>query len=201
SKGRSVPLPAVLALLNIYPLGRIDGASWRSARGRGVLLELAPFVLLSAGFSVLSVVALHPPEQLSFAEKLAVSAYSLALYFGKTAVPVGLSPLYEMPAHVDPLAVRFLIAYATCIALAVGAWGVRRRWPAATAGILAFVVISLPMLGVVQNGPQIAADRYTYHAAPALALVASGALFFALPFARRFVQAAALVVLAVFAAM
>jgi tetratricopeptide (TPR) repeat protein len=32
------------------------------------------------------------------------------------------------------------------------------------------------MLGVVQNGPQIAADRYTYHAAPALAILAGAAL-------------------------
>jgi tetratricopeptide (TPR) repeat protein len=31
------------------------------------------------------------------------------------------------------------------------------------------------MLGIVQNGPQIAADRYTYHAGPALAMLAGGA--------------------------
>jgi tetratricopeptide (TPR) repeat protein len=33
----------------------------------------------------------------------------------------------------------------------------------------------LPMLGVVQNGPQIAADRYTYHAAPILGLLVGAA--------------------------
>jgi tetratricopeptide (TPR) repeat protein len=41
-----------------------------------------------------------------------------------------------------------------------------------TATLAAFAIISLPMLGVVQNGPQIAAVRYTYHAAPALAMLA-----------------------------
>jgi tetratricopeptide (TPR) repeat protein len=33
----------------------------------------------------------------------------------------------------------------------------------------------LPLLGIIQNGPQIAADRYTYLAAPALAILAAGA--------------------------
>jgi len=47
------------------------------------------------------------------------------------------------------------------------------------------------MLGVVQNGPQIAADRYTYHAAPALAiLVAAG--FLLLPRPRALISIAGL---------
>jgi tetratricopeptide (TPR) repeat protein len=40
---------------------------------------------------------------------------------------------------------------------------------------LAFVVIIFPLLGVVQNGPQVAADRYTYQAAPVLAILAGAA--------------------------
>ncbi|MEP6621614.1 MAG: tetratricopeptide repeat protein, partial [bacterium] len=48
-------------------------------------------------------------------------------------------------------------------------------WPALVACLVAFAAITFPMLGLVQNGPQIAADRYTYHSAPAIAvLVASG---------------------------
>src|SRR5262249_25535635 len=143
-------------------------------------------------------VALHPPAQLGAAAKLAVSAYSLELYFGKTALPLGLSPLYEMPQHVQPSAPTFVLAYASCVALAIVAWVLRRRWPGATAALLGFVVISLPMLGVVQNGPQIAADRYTYHSGPALALLATAILFFALPLAtgvRRTAATAVLIVL------
>jgi tetratricopeptide (TPR) repeat protein len=54
-----------------------------------------------------------------------------------------------------------------------------------TTALIVFFVVTLPMLGVVQNGPQIAADRYTYHAAPAIALLAGGALFFVLRAAPR----------------
>ena len=57
----------------------------------------------------------------------------------------------------------------------------------ADGGDRGFVVISLPMLGVVQNGPQIAADRYTYHAAPALAILGATA-FLMLPRPRALIS-------------
>jgi protein O-mannosyl-transferase len=145
SKGTSVTLPAVLALLNVYPLRRVTRDNWRTAV-RSIGLELLPFAALSAGFSLLSVVALHPPTQLPFAAKLAVSAYSVELYLVKTIAPIGLSPLYEMPAHVDPLAPKFLIAYAFSGGLALVAWFAGRRWPACTAALVAFTIITLPML-------------------------------------------------------
>jgi tetratricopeptide (TPR) repeat protein len=110
-----------------------------------------------------------------------------------------LSPLYEMPVHVDPAAARFVAGYIGCIAVAAIAWIARRRWPAVTAAIITFVWITLPMLGLVQNGPQIAADRYTYHSAPALAMLASAVLFAAVPIgtiAKRVTGSAVLLVLA-----
>jgi Tfp pilus assembly protein PilF len=200
SKGTAVTLPAVLVLLNVYPLRRVSASTWRSNESKQLALELAPFVALAAAFSLLSVVALHPPDQLSPMAKLAVSAYSLELYVEKTLIPIGLSPLYQMPRHVDLVASMFIAAYVSCIALALAAWMVRRRWPAATAALAAFVVITLPMLGLVQNGPQIAADRYTYHSGAALALLAAGILFHAVPLpavARRTTAAIVLLVLAV----
>jgi tetratricopeptide (TPR) repeat protein len=154
---------------------------------RRVYRELIPFAVLSAGAAVLSIIALHPPGQLGFEQKLAVSVYSLAFYSWKTLVPTGLAPLYEMPQHVDPAAPRFLISYAIVSGLAVVAWQARRRAPAVTAAMAAFAVITLPMLGVVQNGPQIAADRYTYHAAPALAILGATA-FLMLPRPRALIS-------------
>src|SRR5207249_6914059 len=53
---------------------------------------------------------------------------------------------------------------------------VRRRWPALTAAWFAFLAITFPMLGIIQNGPQIAADRYTYHAAPVIAILGAAGL-------------------------
>ena len=172
SKATSMTLPAVLLILNVYPLKRIGAPEWWSVGARRVYLELAPFAALALATAILSIVALHPPQQLSGFAKVAVSAYSLAFYVGKTLLPSRLSPVYEMPQRVEPLAPTYLVSYG-CVILLMGlAWTLRRKWPGVTAAWLAFVAIVLPMLGVVQNGPQIAADRYTYHAAPALALLA-----------------------------
>ena len=175
SKATSISLPVVLLVLDVYPLRRI-GPNAGSATRR-VAMELLPYVALSASTAMLSIVALRPPAQLSFAAKLAVSAYSLAFYVWKTLLPSGLAPLYEMPKTVDPFATRYLVSYAVVLALVGGAALARRRWPGLTTAGLVFLVVVLPMLGLVQNGPQIAADRYTYHAAPALAILAGGALW------------------------
>jgi tetratricopeptide (TPR) repeat protein len=85
--------------------------------------------------------------------------------------------MYELPAKVDPFSVRFLASYAIVAAAGILAWTVRRTRPGFSAAVLTFVVITLPMLGIVQNGPQIAADRYTYYAAPALTIALAGWLF------------------------
>jgi Tfp pilus assembly protein PilF len=177
SKATSVSLPVVLLVLNVYPLRRIGGVSgvW-SATARRVYVELLPFALLAVGASALSIVALQPPGQLSLGAKLAVSAYSLTFYLSKTLVPVGLAPLYEMPKSVDPTAVRYVVSYFVVAALTAVAWAARWRYPGVTTALIAFLIVILPMLGIVQNGPQIAADRYTYHAAPALAILAGGAV-------------------------
>jgi protein O-mannosyl-transferase len=174
SKATVMTVPAVLLILNVYPLKRLGGsAGWWSEGAKRAYASVIPFAALSAGAAILSIVALHPPSQLGATQKLAVSAYSLAFYVRSTLVPIGLAPLYEMPQHVSPGDPRFLVSYVAIAAIAAIAWLARRRAPVVTAAIAVFVVIMLPMLGVVQNGPQIAADRYTYHAAPALAILAA----------------------------
>jgi tetratricopeptide (TPR) repeat protein len=175
SKATAVTLPAVLLILNAYPLRRIGGRGrWWNEGTRRVALELAPFALLSAATGIVSLLVLHPPSQLSLAEKIAVSGYSLGFYLWKTIAPVDLSPLYEMPRHVDTGAASFVASYVVVIAVTGVAWFVRRRWPGVTTAWVAFLAIIFPLLGVVQNGPQIVADRYTYHAALALAVLAGG---------------------------
>jgi tetratricopeptide (TPR) repeat protein len=176
SKGTSVTMPAVLLILNFHPLRRIGGANgWWSASARRVYAEMIPFAIPAAGFVVSSIIALRPPDQLPLAGKLAVSAYSLAFYLLKTVLPTRLAALYAMPTTVDPFASRFLPGYVCAIVFVVAVVFAMKKRPGLAATLLAFAVVSLPMLGIVQNGPQIAADRYTYHAGPALALLAGGA--------------------------
>jgi tetratricopeptide (TPR) repeat protein len=181
SKATSITLPALLVLLNVYPLRRLGGANgWWTRSARRVYLEVLPVGVISLGAIPVTLIALAPPNQLSFAAKIAVSAYSLAFYVWKTVLPFGLSPLYEMPVHVSPTEPRFIASYVAVIALVAAAWALRRRWPSVPMALLGFLAVVFPLLGIVQNGPQIAADRYTYHAAPALAVLAGGAVLWLL---------------------
>ncbi len=195
SKATVMTVPAVLLLLNVHPLARVVPGRWWSAEARRVYLELTPFAVMSAAIVVLSIVALEPPTQLGLAGKVAVSAYGLAFYLVKTLLPLNLSPLYEMPRPVSPFAGQFVVSYLATIAFCAAAWLLRRKYPGATLALLAFAVVSLPMLGVVQNGPQIAADRYTYHAAPAIALLLGGVFAHLYRARSRLVISAAAVIL------
>ena len=178
SKATSMTLPAVLLVLNVYPLKRLGSAiGWRSHAARRVYLEILPFAAVAVAAATVSVLVLHPPEQLPLLAKIAVSAYSLVFYLWKTVAPVRLSPMYELPDKVDPLAGHFVAAYVIIVAVGIFFWMLRRTRPGFVTTVVSFVIITMPMLGIVQNGPQIAADRYTYYAAPAITIALAGWLF------------------------
>jgi hypothetical protein len=95
SKATSMTLPAVLLILNDYPLRRIGDQSggWWTPAARRVYVEIIPFAAIAVAAALVSVLVLHPPEQLPLLAKLAVSAYSLVFYAWKTIAPFHLSPM------------------------------------------------------------------------------------------------------------
>ncbi|HET8579351.1 MAG TPA: tetratricopeptide repeat protein [Methylomirabilota bacterium] len=176
AKGMAATLPAVLLLLDVYPLKRITDQ--RSARR--ALVEKIPFIVLAVIavavglWAVLRGSGMTPVSQLNWAGRVAISLYAVAFYLGKMAWPVGLSPLYELPVPLDPAAWPFLLSGAVVAAITVTAVALRRRWPALPAAWVAYVVTLLPVIGLAHNGYQIAADRYTYLPTLGLALLAGG---------------------------
>lgn len=189
SKGTVVTLPALILVLNVYPLRRIGWANgWFRPENLRVYAGLIPFGIISLFASAMSLVALPDVPQLPTAGKIAVSLYSLAFYTWKTFAPTDLAPLYTLPRVVDPLETRFILSGVFVLVISGAALALRRRWPAFLTAWIAFVLALFPMLGFHQNGPQIVADRYTYHATPVLAILAAAAL--ALLFRTRFRQLA-----------
>src|SRR5438128_1619588 len=182
SKSMAVSLPVVLLILDVYPLRRLGGArGWWGEPARRIYLEKIPFVLLalaaSGGAFIPQIEGRNMPslDELSVLGRLAVSAYGLRFYLWKTVFPVSLSPLYELRGQ-DPLALPFLLSYGVVPAVTALALILRHRLPGLPAAWLAYVVILLPVLGIFQNGPQIAADRYTYLAGFGWALLASAGM-------------------------
>src|SRR5216117_2057255 len=183
SKSMAVSLPVVLLILEVYPLRRLGGSlGWSRASARRVYVEKIPFVLLAAAASAIALMAqlsnrgMVSVAHLSALDRLAVSTYGLSFYLWKTVVPLDLSPLYMLPQTVNPAATPFIVSYGGVIAVTAIALALRRRCPGLPAAWLAYVVVLLPVLGIAQNGPQIAADRYTYLAAPGWAILVGAGL-------------------------
>src|SRR5205809_6098183 len=180
SKSMVVNLPVVLLILDVYPLRRLGGAvGWLSESARRVYVEKIPFVLLSAGASAIALMAQLSHDtmvsvvQLGGLGRLADSAYGLSFYLWKMVAPVNLSPLYELPPAVNPWAPPFLLSYGVVVALTAIVLAFRRRVPGLPAAWVAYIVVLLPVLGIFQSGPQIAADRYTYLASLGWAILVS----------------------------
>jgi Flp pilus assembly protein TadD len=183
SKSMAVSLPVVLLVLDVYPLARLGGwAGWLGARARRVWLEKVPFIVLSGAASIIAVIAMArnqaiaPTTKLGGLDRLAVSVYSLVFYLWKTVVPLHLSPLYALPARIELLSWPYLGAAAVAATVSVVAALRWRRWPGLLAVWVSYVAILLPVLAIVQAGPQLAADRYTYLAGLGWALLIGAGL-------------------------
>jgi len=181
SKSITASLPAVLLLLDVYPLARLGGrAGWLTPSARRVWLEKLPFVALAGAIAIVAFWALAsgsgltPLRTLGPGARAALSLHALAFYLGKTLWPAHLSPLYELMLPVRPLETRYVLAALPLAVVTAAALLLRRRWPALLAAWLAFALTLLPVLGVAHNGYQLAADRYTYLASLSLALLAGG---------------------------
>jgi tetratricopeptide (TPR) repeat protein len=160
SKAIVVTLPLVLVLLDVYPLRRLAGRR----PGRGVWLEKVPYAVLALGGAAIAYLP-HRPVALSvdypWSARVVVALHSLWFYPARTAVPAGLSPLYELPSRVDPLAPALLGGVLGALAISALVLGLSRRWPAGLAVWTYHGITVAPVSGLVFTG-WLAADRYGY---------------------------------------
>ena len=177
SKVMVIGLPAVLVVLDVYPLRRLD-VRWHAQLVRRMAVEKAPFSLLSLAAVIVTLAIADqrahttPLSVLGLGGRLAVAGYGLVFYLWKTLVPWPLSPLYTLFHPVVPWSATYVIPGSIVLAITALTVAMRRRWPAGLAAWVSYVALLLPMLGLVHTGAQIAADRYSYAAAvpPAILL-------------------------------
>jgi tetratricopeptide (TPR) repeat protein len=177
SKAAAVPLPAVLLLLDVYPLGRARVLGWRRC-----LIEKLPWAAIAAigGFIALRVVltgtGVTGYETYGPGSRVAMTAYTFSFYPARWLWPVHLLPLYELPVEVRLLAPRFLIPALAFVAVTALLWALRRVFPAGLAAWTLSVLILLPISGIVHAGHQLAHDRYSYLSGLGFAALAGGGL-------------------------
>jgi len=173
AKPMIVTLPAVLLLIDYWPLERLGIPGFPSA-GKGVfganfarlVAEKAPLLALSSTATLLAAhaaraggafasTALLP---MKLREKNAI--YSYAVYLLKGIWPSRLAAFYPHPE--DSLVLWKVVGAALVLAAITGViWHYRER-RYLLFGWLWYLVTMLPMIGLTQAGRQAMADRYAY---------------------------------------
>jgi len=173
SKEIGTTLPAALVILDAYPLQRSD--SWpRRAR------EKLPFLALSLCGAVAAVTAraaganFSTLEKYGLSERAALFAYSLWHYARSFAAPTGLAPYHEPPTRVTLLGPVFLAAAIGVIAITTIVVLLRRHWPGGIAAWGFYVVVLVPLGGLVHSGSHLVAERYAYLPTIGFALLLGG---------------------------
>jgi protein O-mannosyl-transferase len=161
SKPMMVTLPAILLLLDIWPLERFPGKSLPR-----LLWEKAAFVPIAIAMSAVTVYvqnvggAVRTLQQFSPGVRIANVLISAVTYVGVTFWPARLAVYYPMPESETvwqaAVAGAVLLGVTALVLLAV------RTRPYLTVGWLWFAITVLPVIGIIQVGYQMRADRYTY---------------------------------------
>jgi protein O-mannosyl-transferase len=166
AKPMAVSLPFVLLVLDFWPLGRLRWPLLDRAALR-LFLEKVPLILIAAVIAILAVIdqqrlgAIGDNTLYPLSIRLGSAAIGYCAYLVQTFWPTNLAILYPHPGTglnwwlaTTSAACLFLII-ALCLLNA-------KRRPWLLVGWFWFVVVLLPVSGIVQIGEMARADRYTY---------------------------------------
>ena len=157
SKPMLVTLPFILLLLDYWPLERKTGF------GR-LVLEKAPLFVLSVISSVVTYMVQRPSivklERLPLGVRLSNAVISYLGYISKMIFPVDLAVLYPYPDKFPIWHVVSSLVILLLLTFGIVYLGRQRRY--ILIGWLWYLVMLVPVIGIVQVGPQAMADRYPY---------------------------------------
>jgi tetratricopeptide (TPR) repeat protein len=166
SKPALVALPFALLLLDYWPLQRVSPASFRVSDWGRMVREKWPFFALTAASCVVTFVAMRrsgsvaPLASLSLPYRVENALLSYALYLGETIWPANL--VLPRLLHKEIPWVQVAGATALLSGITWATWRARRQKPCLLVGWLWFLGMLVPVIGLVQQGLQAMADRYTY---------------------------------------
>jgi len=172
SKPMLVTLPVILLLLDYWPLKRLSGPS-----ARRVLVEKIPLVILSIASAVGTLVAQNEGiglvrlEVLPLSWRITNALVACLVYIWQMIWPANLALAYHHPGKLPLWQVAG--AAALLVAVTLGVFALRKRSPYLVVGWLWYLVMLVPVLGLIQVGGQAHADRYTYLPQIGLSLAAT----------------------------
>ena len=179
AKPMLVTLPLVLLLLDYWPLERFAHTSsseskvksgiarWRSQKSiiTRLVLEKVPLLVLSAASSVITLFAQRSAtvsvEFLPLFWRVNNALVSYVAYIWQMVYPIDLALVYPHPEYrLSFWEVVAAIVFLAGVTVVVLTFGNTHRY--LITGWFWYIGMLLPVIGVMQVGPQARADRYTY---------------------------------------
>ena len=170
SKPMLITTPIVLLLLDYWPLSRghrseVRGQNIPKVRWTKLILEKIPLFALSIGSCVATFwaqnFALGSTEFLPLKWRITNALFSYFEYVRQMCFPVDLIPFYLHPENRLEIW-RFVLAVIVVVAVTAIVFVRRRPNPYLIVGWFWYLVMLIPVIGIVQVGLQGHADRYTY---------------------------------------
>lgn len=162
SKPMAVTLPAVLLIMDWYPLRRFNG----DGRLKPIFIEKIPFFALSLLSAIITILAqgssIIPLIQIPLSVRVANSFKTLISYLVKMSWPMELIPFYPYPRNIAFLSFEYLLPFMLVIGITTACIAHLRKQRVWMAIWGCYVITLLPVLGIIQVGIQEMADRYTY---------------------------------------
>jgi protein O-mannosyl-transferase len=161
SKPMLVTVPFILLLLDYWPLKRFA----EEPSTRRLVLEKIPLLALSvaSGLATLWVQqsGVAAVEELPLISRITNGLVTYLIYLRQMIWPAQLAVFYPHPE--DKLPILEIALAAVLLAMAsIGAIALRRTRPYLITGWFWYLVMLLPVIGLIQVGFQAHADRYTY---------------------------------------
>ena len=160
SKSMVATLPAVLLVLDYWPLGRLRHLQdlARLAREKMPLFALAAAACVVTALMPGLIVAHRTP----LLERVDNALISYVIYLRQMLLPLNLAAHYPNPPH-GPAGWKAALALILLTSISAAVVGFRKQQPWLLAGWLWYLGMLFPVIGLVQISSDAAhADRYTY---------------------------------------
>ncbi len=161
SKPSVVTVPFVFLLLDYWPLKRMRNLQ----SARKCAIEKVPLLCLSAVSCVITLfaqrVAISSTEDLPFTVRVSNALVSYLAYFWQMIWPSRLAIFYSRALSGVP-SLQVIGAAALLVGITAAVFILRSRQPYLVTGWLLYFGMLVPMIGIIQVGSQVRADRYTY---------------------------------------
>jgi tetratricopeptide (TPR) repeat protein len=159
SKPITVPLPAMMLLMDYWPLDRF---------GRRSVVEKLPLFAVGGVFAVITYVSqgnaggVHWPAGGNLLYVPLVLCHNVIFYLRKLILPLNLSPHYEPPTVIGFANPAFPASMIACVLMVLFLVLLFRHAPGPLIGSLIFFVMLLPAMGLIKVTKPLVANRYVY---------------------------------------